>query len=472
LDNELAFEPAWKLVELIAAKQVSPVELTELYFSRIEELNPRLNAYLTLTQDLAMKAAREAEQAVVRGDELRPLHGLPISIKDTEMTRGVRTTVGSLVFKDRVPAEDTPVVRRVLDAGAVMLGKTNTPEFGLRGTTENRLGDAARNPWNTERTTGGSSGGAVAATVAGLCAMATGSDGGGSIRIPAGFSGVYGIKPTLGRVPRYAVAHAPAMANHLVQSGPLSRTVRDSALMLQVMAGHDPGDPASLREPSPDFLAALDRDIKGLRIAWSPDYGYAAVDPDVRDATSSAALLFQDMGCTVDESDLVVDPPREAFAVLFYVSTYAAYGRFLDTHADQLTDYATEFIEFGSQITGAEYAATLGRVDELKSQFADLFEKYDLFLSPTMAVPAFPIGHPPSVIDGKEVNPAWGFSPFTFTINLIGHPAASIPCGFSSDGMPIGLHIVGREGDEETILAASAAFERARSWAQHRPPVS
>lgn len=472
MDEKLAFAPASELRTLIATKQVSPVELTELYFERIDRLDSKLNAYLTLTRDEAMESARAAEQAVVRGDELGPLHGLPISIKDLEMTKGVRTTGGSLAFKDRVPAEDSIVVERVRKAGAVVLGKTNTPEFGLLGETRNRLGDDCRNPWNIERTSGGSSGGAGAAVVSGLCSLATGSDGGGSVRIPASFCGVYGIKPTQGRVPRYSGASAPIIANQTSQSGPMSRTVEDSALLLQVLAGHDSRDPSSLRDAPPDLVAALDRDIKGLRIAWSSDYGYAAVDPEVAAVSSRAAQLFAELGCSVVEAPLSLDDPFDAFWTIFSTNAYASYGGLLESHADDLTDYARECIENGAGVTGAEYAGAVGYIDRLKAQFADLFDDYDLLLSPTMAVPAFPCGESPSRIDGKDVHPFWGYLPFTFPINLIGHAAASIPCGFSGDGLPIGLHIVGRGGDEETVIAASAAFERAQPWTDRRPPVS
>ena len=474
VDQELAFAPATELLELISTKQVSPVELTELYYDRIDRLDSKLNSYLLLTRDYAMEAARAAEEAVVRGDGLGPLHGLPISVKDTQMTKGVRTTMGSVVFKDRIPERDSAVVERVKAAGAIMLGKTNAPEFGLVGTCENRLGDHGRNPWNTGRTPGGSSGGAAAAMAASLCALSTGGDGGGSIRIPASFSGVYGIKPTQGRVSGYTGLEGPATANFFGQSGPLSRTVRDSALMLQVLAGHDRRDPTSLRETSPNFVAAVDQDIKGLRIAWSPDYGFAAVDTEVLEVTSKAAHVFEELGCHVEDSDLVMDSPYDAYGPIYEAGAYASYAQYLGSHGDQMTYFAKDFIEWGSKITAADYARALGLIDRLKAQMTDLFEEYDLLLSPTTALTAIPVGEFPDEIAGKPVYPHryFSFHPFTYPINAIGHAAASIPAGFSSDGLPIGLHIVGRKGAEETVIAASAAFERARPWAQHRPPVS
>ena len=473
VDKELAFAPAHRLRELIRAGEVSPVELTELYLRRIEELDPKLNSYLTVDADGALATAREAEAAALRGEDLGPLHGVPISVKDLEMTKGLRTTSGSLVFKDRVPQEDSIVVERVRKAGAVILGKTNTPEFGLRGSTENRLGEPCRNPWDTGRTPGGSSGGAGAALLAGLCAVATGSDGGGSIRIPASFCGCYGIKPTQGRVPRYAGAGLPPLANHFSQSGPMSRDVRDSAILLQVMAGYDPRDPSSLREPVPDFVAALERDVAGLRVGWSADMGYAAVDPEVRETCRQAVGVFEELGCSVEEADgLVLDDPFEAFWTLFASSAYAAYGQILRTQAHQLTWYALEALKLGSRVTGADYARALGYIDRLRAQFADLFQRYDVLVTPTMAVPAFPIGEAPREIDGRPVHPFWGYLPFTYPVNMVGFTAASIPCGRSSEGLPIGLHIIGNRGAEATVLAASAAFERARPWQDQRPPVS
>ena len=475
MDESLAFAPAYEQAALIASKRVSPVELAAMYFERIERLDGQLNAYLTLTRDEAMAAARAAEDAVMRGDALGPLHGVPISIKDLQMTKGVRTTMGSLAYKDQVPDSDSAVVERVKAAGAVMLGKTNTPEFGLLGANENRLGEECRNPWDTARTSGASSGGAGAAVAAGLCALGTGGDGGGSIRIPASFCGIYGIKPTQGRVSSFSgVAPAAPTGNLLSQQGPMSRNVRDSAILLQAMAGYDGRDVSSLRAPVPDFVGALDRDISGLRIAWSADYGYAGVDPEVIEISAAAARVFEGLGCSVDESGLALESAFETWWPLFSANIAATQGHLLDDPADPLTWYGRMAIEDGARLSAADYARALGGRDRMISQFADVFDDCDLLLSPTMATTAFPVGEYPEQVAGKRnaTRRGWGFLPFTHPINTIGHPAASVPCGFSADGLPVGLHIVGRKRDEATVLAASAAYERAAPWAGRRPLVA
>lgn len=474
MDSELAYSSATDLLRLISTKQISPVDITELYFNRIEKLDSQLNSYLLLTRDYAMQSAKKAETAVMKGDELGALHGLPISIKDSQMTKGFRTTNGSPLLKDRIPERNSAVVDRVLDAGAIMLGKTNVPEFCIPGTCENLLGDHGRNPWNIECTPGGSSGGSAAAVAAYLCSVATGGDGGGSIRIPASFCGIYGIKPTQGRVSGYSGVDGPPAPDMFSQQGPLSRTVRDSALLLQVLAGYDSRVPTSLREEVPDFIAAVDRDVKGLRIAWSSDYGFANVESEVLNVTHKAALAFEDLGCHVEECDLVMERPYDAFGPMFEIEIYSSFKHYMEHHEDQLSSFTKDYIERGAKITAGDYARAIGLLDKLKAQMASFFEKYDLLLSPTLSTPSVPVGEFPDKIAGKDAYPhRWfGFHPFTFPINGIGHPAASIPAGFSSDGMPIGLHIVGRKGDEETVIAASAAFERARPWIQHRPPVS
>ena len=474
IDAELAFAPATEHLRLIADKQISPVELTQLYLDRIDELNPRLHAYLRLTRDEAMQMARSAEDTVVRGvSDLGPLHGLPVSIKETQMIKGVPATAGSIVYADRVATADSAVGERLRGAGAVILGKTNVSEFAMVGTCENTVGEKGCNPWNPECTPGGSSGGAAAAVAAGLCSAATGSDGGGSIRIPSNFCGVYGIKPILGRVSHYAGSDEPPAMNLFSQNGPLTRTVGDAAILLQTLAGFDRRDVNSLRDQPPDFVAATETDIAGLRIAWSPDFGFAEVDDEVVDVTWKAAQVFEELSCTVEEVALEIAPPYDTFGPILDAGSHASLGRFLETHGDRLTGFARFLIQRGPRTT-AEYAAALGQIALLKARLADLFEDFDLLLSPVACFPAFPYGEfPGEKMSGKSAYPEqyWNGA-FTMPINVSGHAASSIPAGFTSDGLPIGLHIVGGKRGEVVVLAASAAFERVRPWVNDRPPVS
>ena len=469
MSSELTYMPATELAQAIRSKQVSSVEVTQHFLERIERLDPQLNSYLALVPEQALADARAADDVVARGWATGPLHGIPISIKDLEMSKGIPTTLGSYLFRDRTPDVDSIVVERVKAAGAIVLGKTNTPEFGQSGTTENKVSDPCRNPWNTNHSPGGSSGGAGAALAAGLCTLATGSDGGGSIRIPASFSGVFGIKPTQHRVPRYGGYGRPA-ANHFSQSGPMSRTVADTALLLQVLAGPDSRDPNSLKETPPDFSANLRQGVSGMRIAWSPDYGYAGVDPEVAEVTARAAQVFADLGATVEDAPLELEDPFGSFFDVFATAAYTSYGHLLEEHRDEFSPPALKAILHGAQVDGARLSRAILHVDRLGRQMEDFFDRYDLLLSPTMATPALEIGTRPSVIGGKEVDPDWGFIPFTYPINMTGQTASSVPCGFSSGGLPIGLHIIGPRRSEAKVLQASAAFERARPWADKIPP--
>ena len=468
-DTALTFTPAWRLKELIATKQVSPVELAEVFLRRIEALDSRLNAYLTVTADQALAQARASEKRVMQGRRLRLVEGIPISVKDLMFTQGVRTTSGSLLFKDFVPERDAIVVERVKRAGAVILGKTNTPEFGLSATTENHLGDACRNPWDTNRTSGGSSGGAAAATVAGLCSLSIGSDGGGSIRIPASFCGIYGLKPTRGRVARHGGLGGFPLFSTI---GPMTRTVRDSALLLQVLAGPDNRDPTSIKRRPPNFLLSLGRGVKGLRFAWSTDLGYAAVEPEVVEVTSRAAHVFQEMGATVEEANVSLDAPSPHFWDIAAADSYSALGQFYEQQRELLTDYTLKFMEHGRRVTGVDYSRSFSAVLQLQAQMEEPFKRYDILLTPTMPIAAFPVGKQPETIAGRKIDPFWEIIPFTYPFNMTGQPAATVPCGFTASGLPIGLHIIGRAGDEATVLRASAAFEEVRPWAARRPPVS
>ena len=385
------------------------------------------------------------------------------------MTQGIRTTMGSLIYKDSIPSFDSVVVERVKESGAIILGKTNTPEFGQSGTTENLLGGPCRNPWDRTRTPGGSSGGAASALAAGLCTLATGSDGGGSIRIPASFTGLFGIKPSQGRIARYGGYGRPA-ANHFSQSGPLSRTVLDSANLLQALSGADSRDPTSIRETPPNFTRDLKQGIQGLRIGWSADLGYAGVDPEVVAITEHSAKSFATLGANIEEVNLLLEDPFEAFYDVFSTATYTSYGHLLDDRITDFTDYVRNTLQHAAGLSAADLSTSLLRVDQIRRQMEIFFDDYDLLLTPTMAVTAFPIEERPTIIGGKAVNPFWGYLPFTFPINMTGQTAANVPCGFSQDGMPVGLHIIAPKGSESLVLRASSAFEIINPWIHHRPP--
>lgn len=461
--DDLAFMPASDLSAAIRAKRVSPVEVVEAVLERIERFNPRLNAYCTVTAESARREAVAAEAAVMRGDGLGPLHGVPVSVKDLVITRGVRTTFGSRIYENNVPQEDAPLVERLKAAGAILVGKTTTPEFGWKGVTDSPLLGITRNPWNLERTPGGSSGGAAAAVAAGLAPLAVGTDGGGSIRIPGSFSGVFGLKPTYGLIPVYP-ASATGTLSH---AGPMTRTVRDAALMLQVMAGPDDRDPLSFPSGGMDFVAGLDGGIQGLRVAWSPTLGYAVVDPEVRPVTEIAAKRFSSLGCQVEEVGRVFDDPDPIWAPLFYAGIAARLDDSLGEWRDRMDPGLVQIVEEGRRISAVQFAkATFARATFTEA-VRKFFAKYDLLLTPTLAVPPFAAGleQPPNRLAGSRL--AW--VAFTYPFNLTGQPAATLPCGFMQDGLPIGLQIVGRRLADATVLRAAAAYEAAAPWAEQRP---
>ena len=468
-NEELAFAPAWQLCKMIASREVSPVELVEVFLQRIEQINPKLNAYLTVTDVYARSEAKNAEETVSSGKPFGPLLGVPIAIKDLEQTKGIRTTMGSLVYKDFVPDEDSIEVERLRAAGVIILGKTNASEFGMLGETKNRLGDHCRNPWDTTRTTGDSSGGSAASIVSGLAPLSTGSDSAGFITCPAGFCGVYGIKPTLGRIPR----RPPGGPDLFVHHGPLTRTVKDAALMLQVTAGHDRLDPMAIREGPPDYITALEEPLGELRVAWSPDQGFAAVDKDVLSVSRKAAFAFESLGCNVEKVKLDYGNPFEFYNPINDADSYVGLGNLLEQHADKLhPESVTELIR-ARAVTAEQYSKALTRLWHFRSQMADLFEDYDLLITPTNPVTAFPVDEQPSEIGGVPVEPHWTtFMPLQVFWNLTGYPVASVPCGFGEDGLPVGMMIAAKWGREDLVLKASAAFEEVHPWADKRPPVS
>ena len=466
MPNDLCWMPASELATAIKRKKVSPVEVVDAVLARIEKTSV-LNAYVTLDADGARRAARAAERALTRRSAaLGLLHGVPFSVKDLLVTRGLRTTFGTPIYRDNVPGEDAPAVARMKEAGAILLGKTNTPTMGWVGITDNLVFGLTRNPWNLDRTPGGSSGGAGAAVAAGLAPLALGTDGGGSIRKPAAFCGIVGFKASYGRVPVYPATGAWSLSH----VGPMTRTVTDAALMMTVCAGPDERDPYSLPGAATDYVKALRGSVKGLRVAYSETLGLApAVDPEVRSATASAARAFRDLGCRVTTLNPDWPSPWEAWRTIFLGGIAARLAPYRDRRQD---------IDAGLLPIIEETLAS-GPTRYVQAWFDRLawwqhprafFEKYDLLLTPTTTTPAFEHGRLfPTEIDGVKVD-RHASSVFTYPFNLTGQPAISVPCGFTNAGLPIGLQIVGRRFDDGTVLRAAAAFERARGWTSRRPP--
>jgi aspartyl-tRNA(Asn)/glutamyl-tRNA(Gln) amidotransferase subunit A len=461
----LVYLSAVELAGLIRRKQVSPVEVVEAVLARIERLNPRLNAYCIVTADAARTAAREAEAAVLRGDSPGPLCGVPFSVKDLVITRGVRTGFGSRIYEHHIPDEDAPVVERLRAAGGIMVGKTTTPEFGWKGATDSPLTGISRNPWDLTKTPGGSSGGAAAAVAAGLAPLAVGTDGGGSIRIPGSFCGVFGLKPTCGLVPVYPTPNTGTLSH----AGPLTRSVRDAALMLQVMAGPDDRDRLSFPATGIDFTSELGAGIRGMRVAWSPSFGYARVAPEVRAPAEAAARRFQDLGCQVEEVERVFADPDPIWAPLFYAGVAARLQEFLPEWRDRIDPGLLEVVEEGNRLSGVDLTKANFARAAFYQELRKFFQRYDLLLSPTLAVPPFGVGleRPPDHPAGSRLS----WVAFTYPFNLTGHPAATVPCGFTAGGLPIGLQIVGGRMQDGLVLRASAAFEAAQPWAEKRPAV-
>ncbi len=469
--TELCFTPATELAAAIRSRQLSPVAVVDAVLARIEALNPQLNAFLAVDAEGARAAARQAEAAVMRGDELGLLHGLPVSLKDLEPTAGLRCTYGSKFYENNIATVDGLVTERVKRAGGIITGKTNTPNYGHKDMTDNRLGPPCRNPWKLDRTPGGSSGGAAAAVAAGLGPLAHGTDGAGSIRIPAALSGVYGFKPSYGRIPNWP---NPDIWTGRTHHGPLTRTVADAALMLQALAGPDARDPLSIDNVPDDYQTAVARPLevmRGLRVAWSADFGYAPVDPEVRRLTERAAQRFADFGCTVEAVNPGWRDPRDIAGLAWYVSYAARLGAQYDENPGWMDATLAEMIEAGRRASGVEHVRTSIDRTTFYQEALRFFADYDLLLTPQMPLGAWSVDEWPATIYGKPTPSMFDRLSFTFPFNMTGQPAASVPCGFTSEGLPVALQIVGRWHADTLVLQASAAFEQAQPWAQVRPAV-
>jgi amidase len=468
---DLCFTPATELSALYRRRQVSPLEVTDAVLAQIERVNPQLNAFVTVTADEARRAAKAATAALRRGRALPALHGIPVSIKDLTPTKGIRTTWGSKIYEHHVPEVDALVVERLKAAGAIVLGKTNTPEFGAGAQTFNAVFGATLNPWNPKLTCGGSTGGGAVALATGMGPLAQGSDLGGSLRLPASFCGVVGIRPSPGLVPVWPTDLG--WDSYSVQ-GPMARTVGDLALMLAAIAGPDPRAPLSYEVDTRAFTKAVQKpSIKGLRVAWSPDLDLTPVDADVERVFTDATRVFTKLGARLDRA-------HPDFTGVFDIIQVSRGARMAAVHADKLPKWRdvmqenlVKNIEFGLGLT----ASQIGRAERdrtaLWHRVRAFFERYDVIVTPTTPIPPFPVTQThPTEINGKPMANYIQWALLTYAFTVVGVPAISIPCGFTRDGLPVGLQIAGRWRDEAAVLRVAAAFEAAQPWAHLRPPTA
>lgn len=455
---------ATELLSRYRRKTLSPVEATKATLAQIDRLNPTYNAFCLVDHAAALKAARASEKRWMRGKPVGPLDGVPIGLKDLMLTRGWPTLRGSkAVDPNQAWDEDAPSTARLREAGAVFLGKTTTPEFGWKGVTDSVLTGVTRNPWDKTKTPGGSSGGASAALAAFMGPLMTGSDGGGSIRIPAAFAGVYGIKGSFGRVPAYP-ASPFGTVSHI---GPMTRTVADAALMLQVMAQPDWHDWYQLEATGADFTKGLGKGVKGLKIGYSPDLGYAKVDPEVAKAVADGAKMFQRLGAKVEQVDpsggtSVFKDSHETFQAHWFAGAANLLSRYTPKQRAAMDTGLQEAAEGGAKYTLLEYMAAVKRREDLGTQMNKFHETYDLLLTPAMPIAAFEAGI--EVPKGSGLTRWTEWTPFSYPFNLTRQPAASIPCGFTKAGLPVGLQLVGPLYGEAAVLRASRAFEQARPF--------
>ena len=444
----------------IRAKDLSAREVVAAHLERIDRVNLAVNAIVTRVTEPALDRARAADEALARGEPCGPLHGLPVVHKDLQITRGIRTTFGSPIFKDFVPDEDSLIVQRIRAAGAILLGKTNTPEFGAGSQTFNPVFGATRNPYDVTKTCGGSSGGAAVALACGMTAIADGTDMGGSLRNPASFCSVVGLRPSPGRVPAWPSRLAWST---LSVDGPMGRTVGDVALLLSAIAGPDPRSPIALGEPGAIFARPLDRQFAGVRIAWWTDLGGLPVDPRVRSLVNAMRPAFESLGCRVEEAEPDFSNADEMFKTLRAYSFVTGLGPVVAEHREVVKDTILWEIDRGARLTARDIGrAELNRT-ELYHRMRTFMERYEFFVLPVVQVPPFDIDQPyVTEIDGVEMETYIDWMKSCYYISVTGLPAISVPAGFTGDGLPVGIQIVGRHQDDWGVLQLAHAFERVR----------
>ncbi len=457
---------ATELVALYRAGKLSPVEATEAVLARIGAVDEAVNAFVRVEGEAALEAARASERRWAKGEPLGPVDGVPTTVKDLVLTRGWPTLRGSRAVDPAGPwPDDAPAVARLRESGAVLLGKTTTPEFGWKGVTDSPLTGITRNPWNTARTPGGSSGGAAVAAALGMGALHIGTDGGGSIRIPSGFTGVFGLKPSFGRVPSWPASPFGTLSH----TGPITRTVADAALMLNVMARPDPRDWLALPADGRDWSDGLEDGVAGLRIAYSPRLGYVNIlNPEIARLVEAAARTFEELGAEVEEVDPGFDSPYGIFRTHWYAGAAKLVDGFPPERRAVMEDKLREIAAAGAAIPLLDYLdATAGRA-ALGLTMRLFHERYDLLLTPSLPIPAFAAG---LEMPDPERQERWAdWTPYTYPFNLTQQPACSVPCGFTADGLPAGLQIVGPAHGEALVLRAARAYESVHPFAMPEAP--
>ncbi|MDP3064298.1 MAG: amidase [Chloroflexota bacterium] len=467
--SQLHYLSAAEAVRRIARRELSPVELLDASLARVQALDGALNSFITLLGDEARKVAKQREMEAAAGVLRGPLHGVPIGIKDIIHVKGVRTTAGSRIMADTVAVEDAEVLARLKRSGAIVVGKTNCHEFAWGGTNINPHYGACHNPWDLARIPGGSSGGSAAAVAAGLCAAALGSDTGGSIRAPAHFCGIVGIKPTLGRVSRHGVV---PLSWSLDTVGPMTRTVEDAAILLGVMAGRDSKDFACSRRTAPDYSKALAGNIRGLRVGLPKRYFYEALDPRVERAVKAALAVLERLGAVISEVSFPsIDEAPSLGRVIMMSEASAFHDPWLRSRPQ---DYGADVrlrLEQGRLFLATDYVRAQQARTVISRQYASLLEQVDVLVTPTCPVPSPLIAGERIVLGGEQVDAHAVVSRFTRPFNLVGAPTISIPCGYTESGLPIGLQIAGRLFDEASVLRVAHAYEQACSWRERHPPI-
>jgi amidase len=470
----ICFLEATELARLIRARELSAEETMAACLDQVGRVNPRVNAIVSLVPEQAMRDARVADErlseALARGEDVGPLHGLPVAHKDLAQTREIRTTFGSLVYEDFVPDEDALVVERLRHAGAITVGKTNTPEFGAGSQTYNEVFGETLNPYDTTKTCGGSSGGAAVALACGMVPIADGSDMGGSLRNPASFCNVVGLRPSLGRVPSWPTH---AAWSSLSTEGPMARTVRDVALMLGVISGPDPRSPLAVSRQGEDFFGPLERDFSGTRVAWSRDFGGLPVDPMVTAVLDAQRHTFEDIGCLVEDNEPDFTDADEVFKTLRAWLFELNYGAMLEEHRDLMKETVVWNIEQGARLSGPEVGrAERGRT-ELYHRARTFMEDHDFLVAPVSQVPPFDVKQRYiTEINGVEMETYIDWMKSSYYVTVTGLPAISVPCGFTPEGLPVGIQIVGRPRDDLGVLQLAHAFEQTTGFGKHRPPIA